>query len=81
MLLNSASTDKNRLNELRNPQDSAKGLFIVIDAGALGLAGVNRSFLSLADDNYDYGRAPSRTLIVHRLDGLDVFRHAATRKS
>ena len=77
MLLNSASTDKNRHNELRNPQDSAKGLFIVIDAGALGLAGVNRSFLSLADDNYD----PSRTLIVHRLDGLDVFRHAATRKS
>ena len=51
---------------------------IVIDAGALGLAGVNRSFLSLADDDHDYGRAPSRTLIVHRLDGLDVFRLAAT---
>lgn len=51
---------------------------IVIDAGALGLAGVNRSFLSLADDDHDYGRAPSRTLIVHRLDGLDAFRLAAT---
>lgn len=58
--------------------DSARMQEIVIDAGALGLAGVNRSFLSLADDDHDYGRAPSRMLIVHRLDGLDAFRLAAT---
>lgn len=61
--------------------DSTRIQEIVIDAGALGFADVNRSFLSLADDDYDYGRAPNRTLIVHRLDGLDVFRLAAMRKS
>jgi hypothetical protein len=33
--------------------DSARIQEIVIDAGALGLAGVNRSFLSLADDDHD----------------------------
>ena len=52
--------------------------WIVIDAGALGLAGVNKSFLSLANDDHDYGRAPNRMLIVHRFDGLDVFRLAMT---
>ena len=40
MLLNSASTDKNRHNELRNPQDSAKGLFMQQKLLLIGVDGV-----------------------------------------
>lgn len=40
MLLNSASTDKNRHNELRNPRDSAKGLSMQQKLLLIGVDGV-----------------------------------------
>ena len=58
--------------------DSARIQEIVIDAGALGLAGVNRSFCRSRTTITIKGALPAGCFIVHRLDGLDVFRLAAT---